>query len=186
MLEEDTLIEFSCWSQNKLTKPSLLGVTVVNLNELSNDKTVKFNKKLGNFYFSQTFQDQTESGSLQFEITAKNFPKGKTVSIENRKEAVLNKLMNSQYKELKTHKEKGLRDKFDNMVNDLSDPVKFKQVYLSTDWADALKLQNEINQSGEFDEENLHFEGLESDVQEDEDDEHEHEKSLEESVKFES
>jgi hypothetical protein len=106
--------------------------------------------------------------------------------LENRREAVLNKLMNSQYKELKLHKEKGLREKFDNMVNDLSDPVKFKQVYLSTDWADALKLQNEINLSGVFDEESLDFERLDSDVPEDEEDEHDHEESLEENVKFES
>jgi hypothetical protein len=129
-----------------------MGISKIKLEELIPNKTQKFIQKLS----------QTESGTLVFEITAKNMellkrPEDmfKEIGDDEEKEIVFHKLKQSLYSGLS-------KEQLMEMAGNLSDSEKLKKKYLLTNWVDALKVHQESFANSEnFKLEDLSYEEFE-------------------------
>jgi hypothetical protein len=133
-------------------KDDFMGITKIKLEDLTPNKTQKFVQKLS----------QTESGTLVFEIIAKNMellkrPEDlfKPIGNDEEKETVFHKLKQSYYSGLS-------KEHLMDMAENLSNSEKLKKKYLLTNWVDALKVHQEsFSDTGNFKLEDLSYEEFE-------------------------
>ena len=130
-----------CWNHNLLKSDDFMGKTKIELNLFKKDEEIlKFNEKL----------EQVEKGRVILEIKSFNFDliKEETKKIRNQqKEIILEKLLQSVNHSSKSN------EIILKMAKILSDKELLKENYITTNWLDALKKQQEVLNEVELDSE---------------------------------
>eukprot|EP01080_Neovahlkampfia_damariscottae_P010063 gene10063-2485_t len=143
-LREKGILEIECWDWDPFKKPDWMGKNLMSIQNLVKDKTT-----------SQSVTLDQESGIIEFTITARNFglkegdekveEKSFLSTSEDPLGSVLQKLENSLYASQFSDK-----DDLKKFAAILSNPQKLKATYLSTQWADTLKIEEDLSQTKEI------------------------------------
>eukprot|EP01080_Neovahlkampfia_damariscottae_P007112 gene7112-11275_t len=134
-IKDDGHLEIECWNYNRLKSDEFMGKCKIELSKFTKDAhPIKFIQKL----------EGVEKGEIIFEMMSFNFDmiKEETKKIRNeQKEIILEKLLQSSNHAPKSN------EIILKMAKILSDKELLKENYLTTTWLDALKKQEEVENS---------------------------------------